>query len=192
MARLGVPTGEPHTRGYMVPPFKRALVERFGEEGRQRALALLQGDAREALASPVSVGAWFPTRHMIVWGFAVYDGPCGGDRELMAAFVRHQWDLGVGVVRRMMLHMAPPTAIVPRLAKLWEEDNSAGELHAEMQGSHAAVLRISNTPWVDSPQTRLSMAEVYRHAFANTRAREVTASHTFEAPRTMTIRLRWK
>ncbi|MGZ3424196.1 MAG: hypothetical protein ACXVEE_40425 [Polyangiales bacterium] len=189
---MGAVAGEPCVRRFVIPAFKRAIVEQFGAEGRAEALALLQGDSQAELASELTPeGHWYPCRHVIAWSFAVWEGPAKRDRETMAKFMRRQWDLGTGVVRRVLLHMASPSAVVPRLGELWLKDNNAGEVTAELEGANGAAIWIKDTPFVDTPQARASMAEIYRHAFAQTRAKNVAETHALDGARTMVIKLRW-
>ena len=135
---------------------------------------------------------WFPVRHVVAWGFAAFEGPAGRNRDVMAGFVRRQWDLSFGVVRRLLLHMAPPGPIVGRLPALWKQDNSSGELTSTLdEGGAGATIHIADTPWVDTPHSRASVAEVYRHGFSQTRAKNVTERHALDGARRMVIRLRW-
>lgn len=185
---------EPSIRRYVVPAFRRALIDVFGEQGRAQTIALLEGEAREELAREIpSTQDWFPIRHMISWGFAVWEGPAKREREIMTRFVRHQWDLSHGVVRRLLLHMASPQVVVSRLAKLWTEDNTGGVLEATLDDDErGASIVIRDTQWAETPHARASMAEVYRHAFSQTRARDVTETHAADGPKDLSIKLRWK
>ena len=185
---------EPSIRRYVVPAFRRAIVDRWGEDGRAQTIALLEGDAREEFLRDVATSLdWFPTRHLIAWGFAVWEGPARRDRPTMAAFVRRQWDLSHGVVRRLLLHLATPQAIVPRLGGIWREDNVGGACTATLDdGNRGATIEIRDTLWAETPHARASLAEVYRHAFAQTRANDVTETHAPDGPMNMVIRLKWR
>ena len=157
-------------------------------------IALLSGEAREEFVRDV-VGAnlvWFPARHVIAWGFAAGEGPADRTREVMAKIVRRQFDLSYGVVRRLVLHMAPPASVIARIGPMWKQDHTAGELVATLGDTgHSATLHLSDTPFVDTPHGRASMAEVYRHALAQTRAKNVTETHALDGPKRMVIRLKW-
>jgi hypothetical protein len=110
----------------------------------------------------------------------------------MAEFVRRQWDLSFGVVRRLLLHMAHPATVIARLEQVYREDNIGGALTATLdEGSKGATIVLSDNPFVDTPHGRASMAEVYRHALAQTRAKNVTEAHALDGARRMQIRLRW-
>jgi hypothetical protein len=185
---------EPSIRRYVVPAFRRAIVECFGDEGRQQTIALLEGDAREEFLREVATNLdWFPARHLVAWGFAVWEGPARRDRAAMSAFVRRQWDLSHGVVRRLLLHLAAPHSIVPRLAAIWQEDNVGGTCTATLdEGGHGASIELRDTVWAETPHGRASLAEVYRHAFAQTRAHDVTETHAPDGARNMVIRLKWR
>lgn len=185
---------EPCVRRIVVPGFRQAVIDQWGEEGRARTLANLTGEARDELAADVVGGhrVWFPTRHVIAWSFAIWEGPAERSREEMARFIRRQWDLSMGVVRRVILHLAPPGPVVARLGALWKQDNTAGELDAALDPSgKGATIHLADTPFVDTPHARASIAEIYRHAFAQTRAKNVTETHALDGPRRMVIRLRW-
>jgi hypothetical protein len=185
---------EPCTKRIVVPAFRRAVVDLWGDEGRERTIANLTGDAREEFIAD-AVGAnriWFPTRIIIAWGFAIWEGPANRTRDDMARFVRRQWDLSMGVVRRVILHMAAPAPVVARLGALWKQDNTAGELEATLdEGGNGATIHLSDNPFVETPHGRASVAEIYRHAFAQTRAKNVTEMHALDGPRRMVIRLKW-
>ena len=184
---------EPCTRRIVVPAYRRAVVDLFGDAGRTQVIALLDGDSRDEFVRDVTPNReWIPARHLIAWSFAVWEGPANRQREPMAELVRRQWDLSFGVVRKLLLHMASPSAIVARLPQIWKQDHTAGTLEAVLDdGGSGATLRMSDTPFIETPQARAGMAEIYRHAFAQTRARNVTETHALEAPNRMVLRLRW-
>ena len=136
---------------------------------------------------------WFPARLIIAWSFAAWEGPANRVRDEMAACVRRQWDFSFGVIRRLLLHMAPPGPIVARLGPIWKQDNTAGELVATLdEGGSGATIHLVDTPFIDTPHGRASIAETYRHAFAQTRAKNVTEMHALDGPNRMVIRLKWK
>lgn len=180
-------------RRIVVPAFRRAVVDLFGPQGRDRMVALLEGDAREHFVRDVGAESkWFPARHLIAWGFAAWEGPAERKRELMSSLVRRQWDLSFGIVRRMLLHLAAPAPIVGRLGKLWEQDNIGGTMTASLDADErGATIYLSDSPFVDTPHGRASIAEVYRHAFSQTRARDVAEAHALDGGRRMVIRLKW-
>jgi hypothetical protein len=185
---------EPCVRRIVVPAFRRAVVDVCGEGARDQMIALLAGEAREEFIRD-AVGAnlvWFPERLLIAWGFAAWEGPAARTRETMARIVRRQFDLSFGVVRRLILHMAAPASVIARIGPLWRQDHTAGELTASVdEGGLGATLHLSDHPMVDTPHGRASMAEVYRHAIAQTRAKSVTESHALDGPKRMVIRLKW-
>jgi len=177
-----------------VPAFRRAIVEVWGEPGRDAVLGRLTGEARDAFVRDVATDRmWFPARHVIAWAFAVWEGPANRSRDEMATFVRRQWDLSFGVIRRALLHLAAPASVVPRLPQIWKQDNIGGVLEASLDaGGLGATLHLRDTPFVDTPQGRASVAEIYRHAFAQTRAKDVTEHHALDGARQMVVRLRWR
>jgi len=187
------PTSEPCVRRIVVPAFRQAIVDTWGEPGRAQVIAALRDEAREAFVNDgAHKGHWFPARHVIAWAFATWEGPAHRVREDMARCIRRQWDLSFGIVRRTLLLLAHPAPIVPKLPRLWTEDNSSGELAATLEeGGQGATLRIAGTPFADTPHGRASMAEVYRHAFSRTRASQVTETHAADGPSGMVIRLKW-
>lgn len=184
---------EPSVRSIIVPAFRSTMLAMWGEPGRDRIAALLDEEARGELLREVAADRdWFPARHLIAWTFAAWEGPAGRRREEMAEFVRRQWDASFGVIRRLLVHMAAPTMVIARLPAIWKQDHSAGALTATVdEDGRAATIEISDTPFVDTPHARASMAETYRHGLAQTRARNVTESHALDGPRRMRIRLRW-
>ncbi len=177
-----------------MPAFRRAIVDVWGDAARDAVLARLTGEARDAFVrDAASESPWFPARHIIDWAFAVWEGPANRSRDAMATFVRRQWDLSFGVVRRTLLHLAAPAPLVARLPQLWKQDNVGGELEASLDaGGLGATLLLRDTPFVETPQGRASVAEIYRHAFSQTRAKDVTEHHALDGARQMMVRLRWK
>ena len=184
---------EPSTRRIIVPAYRRAIVDLFGEPGREQVIALLSGDSRDEFVRDVTANTrWIPSRHLIAWSFAIWEGPAARRRDVMAEFVRRSWDLSFGVIRKLLLHMATPDSIVVRLPEIWKQDNTAGTLEAALaDGGRGATLHLSDTPFIDTPHGRASIAEIYRHALAQTRASNVTETHALDSPTRMVIRLRW-
>lgn len=182
---------EPCTRRFMVPGYRRAVLEMFGKEGRDQVLAALDDELRNAyLDDSATRQDWFPTRYLIGWTFAIYEGPAKLDREVMTRFVRLQWDYTFGAVRKMLLHLAPPEAILKRAPALWKQDHTAGTLEVTI-GEKSASITISDTPFGETPQARLSMAEIYRYSLEQTRATNVRAHPMAAGNRGLTIRLNW-
>ncbi len=185
---------EPCVKRIVVPAFRQAVVDLWGDAGREQMISNLSGDSRDEFVQDV-VGAnrvWIPTRHVIAWAFAIWEGPANRTRDEMARFIRRQWDLSMGVVRRVILHLAPPGPIVARLGAMWKQDNTAGEMEATLdEGGNGATLHLSNSPFVETPHGRASIAEIYRHAFAQTRAKNVTEMHALDGPKRMVIRVKW-
>jgi hypothetical protein len=185
---------EPSVRWILAPAFRRAVTDLWGEAGREKVIATLSGEAREEFASDTTRGSrkWFPARHLIAWGFATWEGPANRTRDAMARCVRRQWDLSIGVVRRVVLHMAQPAPIVARLPGFWKQDNIGGTLEATLdEGGLGATILLTGSPFVEMPHGRASVAEVYRHAFAQTRAKNVTEVHALDGPNRMVIHLKW-
>jgi hypothetical protein len=185
---------EPCIKRILVPAWRRAVIDVWGEAGRAEIIEHLSGESREAFIRdlPDAHPEWFPVRHVIAWAFAAWEGPAKRVREDMALFVRRQWDLSFGVIRRLILHMAHPSSIVPRLADLWKQDNNCGGVDAELDdGGMGATIHVWDTPFVDTPHGRASVAEIYRHAFEQTRAKRVTETHALDGHGRMVIRLKW-
>ncbi len=189
------PQKEAMQKRIFIPAGKRAAVMLWGEEGLNEIAAALEDETRNEFFRATSGEEWIPARFVIEWCLRVFEGPCKRDRNKMAEYVDRVYDLSYGVIRKVVVKFADPASIVPRLPGFWKQDHSAGELTAELDPSgKGCTLRITGTPYTELVHSRAGMAEVYRYGFAQSRAKEVTESHTLErvgGKQVLVIRLKW-
>jgi serine/threonine protein kinase len=193
---LNVAGAEPMQRRVFVPAAKRAAALLWGDEGLNDIVARVDPETR---ADFLRVGAgdeWIATRHVVDWCLRTFEGPCHHDRNRMVEYVDRVFDLSYGVIRRFVLRLADPVGVVPRLGGFWRHDHTAGEMTAKVDASNkGCTLRLVDSPYTELPHSRAGLAETYRYAFAQTRARGVTESHALErvgGKGTLVIRIRWQ
>jgi serine/threonine-protein kinase len=183
---------EPMQRRIFVNAAKRAAVLLWGEDGLNEIAQALDDDTREEFFRTMSVEDQIACRHVINWCFAAWEGPAKQNKAKMSEYVDRIFDFGFGVIRRAVLRLADPAVLVPRLPGFWKEDYSSGELTSVVDpDGRSATIHVSDHPFTETPHGRASVAEGYRYAFSQTRAKEVTESHGLAKPGVLMFRLRW-
>ena len=121
---------EPCARGTNFIASKRAVLDLWGDEGLRIVTALLPNDARRATAEAVVITAdqWLPERYGQAWFDAVWNGPAKRAIPEFRRFIDKRIDNGFGRVRRMLLQVATPSTLAPRVPALWRNDHTHGSL----------------------------------------------------------------
>ncbi len=100
-------------------------------------------------------------------------------------------DQGFGRVKRFLLSMSTPRTLAPRVAALWREEYSTGQLEATFPDEERAVhLTLSDHPYVEDPLMRFVMSEVFRYVLSMTRVIRVSAAYGIRAS-SLEVVLRW-
>jgi hypothetical protein len=190
--KLPVNPKEPMQKRLYLAAMKRAAVLLWGDEGLNDIARGLPDDTREEFFRVVQTDPWIAARHYIKWMYVAHEGPARLSLPKTREYIDRIFDFSSGIVLRSMLRMADPVAITLRLGSMWKEENTHGELAASVDdGGRSATLRLSGSPYTETPQTRGGIVEQYRYAFSMTRAKDVTATHALEKPSTLVCRIRW-
>jgi serine/threonine-protein kinase len=194
-APKAAPAKESMQRRFFIPAAKRAAVLLWGDDGLNEIAQALDNEARNEFFRASGGDEWIPSRLVIEWCLRTFEGPCRRDRHKMAEYVDRAYDFSYGAVRKFVVKMADPASVVPKLPGFWKQDHTEGELAAEVDPSgKGCTIRISGTPYTDLVHSRAGMAEIYRYAFSQTRAKEVTESHALERSTgkpVLVIKLKW-
>ncbi|MGO8993820.1 MAG: protein kinase domain-containing protein [Polyangiaceae bacterium] len=183
---------EPMQKRIFVPAARKAAVMLWGEDGLNDIAAAVDDDTREEFFRTVSSAEPIACKHIENWCLTAWKGPAKMNKPKMTEYVDRIFDLSYGVVRRGVLRLADPAALIPRLPAFWKEDYTTGELTAVLEpDGKSATIHIIDHPFADTPHARAAMAESYRYAFSMTRAKEVKESHGLVKPGVMMFKLRW-
>jgi hypothetical protein len=176
-------------KGFYLRAFHRAASEKWGEEGLRDIRARMPiREADEAFAE--NVPAWVPERVVVAWCFALWEGPADRKRPQYVAWLQRHMDLSFGHVRKWLIGLASPHKLIELAGDVWKRDHSSGKLAAVADGKRA-VFTLRDHPYVDTPQARASIAEIYRYSLQLTRAKNVTETHALVAPGTLEVKVRW-
>ena len=184
-------TQESLCRGTQFFAFRSAVFELWGELGWSDVTALLSSDARTALfKAEVSPVGWIAERHMIALAEAVFAGPSSKQQDVYLRFVAKMIAHGFGRIRRFFVRFAPPELLLERAPDLWRHDHSHGKLEVRVEGRRAQVV-LSDHIHTTTELSRLTAAESFRCALAQTRAIHVRASHRLDEQQDLEILLEW-
>jgi hypothetical protein len=183
---------EPTVRRYQASAGIESIQDLWGDRGVDdvRARVALES-LPELFGNRAPSTSFFPVRHLINLGFAVWEGPARRDRDRFARYLQRQADFGFGRVRRAVLSLYSPTALLERAPELWSRDNDGGTVTTEV-APHEATWRLVRHPYCEAPQTRASMAEAVRYCVELTRARNVTESHLVDREGGLLVRVKWQ
>ena len=169
-----------------------ALRDRVGEARLgQRIVRLDEATRKRTFELEGSPGKWAPEADLIACAHAIWEGPARRDRALYNKFLQRQVNLGTGRVQRALISLASPKRILDRAPSIWSSEHSHGTLTVEHHSDTSASLRLSEHPYVETPQARATIAEVFRYVLSLTRANEANESHALEGD-VLRVRLTWK
>src|SRR5580693_5782899 len=90
---------ESHSRGTILHSQRISLQMQWGEAGLKSVLDRLTPEVREATAGPSFTPlGWYPTRYVVDWIEASYDGPARRDEEAIRKGIDLAIDLSFGRV----------------------------------------------------------------------------------------------
>lgn len=170
--------------------FRAACEQMWGNDGCRALAEALPPQVRERTAGLLPLADWLPLGDLIAWHNAVWDGPVKRDKLLMKEHARVVIDQGFGRVKRFVLSMATPHALIPRVTAMWQEEYSTGTLTAESEGPDSVTLCLREHPYVDNPLMRFVIAEALRHVVSLTKVENVTETHSVRE-RSLLIAMRW-
>ena len=185
--------GEPMSKGTIVHSLIAAVRDVWGEDGIQGALARLAPDVAEATMGADFVPLkWYPTRYVVAWNSAIYDGPAAGDEATFCRCVVRSIDFGFGRVRRAFLRIATPQLVAERATALWQREHTHGTLALEPDlPAGLARVTLRGHPFVESAQGRAATAEVFRYVLSLSRAKDVRVTHGMEGD-ALVMGFRWE
>jgi hypothetical protein len=170
--------------------FRTACEKMWGESGYQRVCGDLPPDVRERTAGMLPLPDWIPVDDLVAWHVAVWNGITRRDERLFTQHVRATVDQGFGRVKRVLISLATPHSLAPRVVAIWSDEYSTGTLEADSLEERSVHLILRNHPYVEIPLMRTVMTEVYRYVLSLTNADNVTAVHAVREGALVVI-LRW-
>lgn len=183
---------EPSSRATHVVAFRAASLAMWGNDGWQAVIDRLPHDTCEALVQGgvVIAAGWVPERHMVKLAEVVFDGPARGNIDTYREFVHQVIALGFGRVRRVLVQLAHPHAVLRRAPELWRHDHTHGELTVQMDEKSALVF-VTHDVLTATQLSRATAAEMFRAVLTLTRARDVKQEHGLDAGGRLRVLLKW-
>lgn len=178
-------------RGYLLTAFRAAAHDVFGDEGVALILSHLdEGTRARTFEAPVPPPKWIPEADLIACSFAIWEGPARRDRTKYNAFLHKQVEEGTGRVQRALLSLASPKRVIDRAPAIWSSEHSHGALTVEHSGERSATVRLRDHLYVETPQARATIAEVFRFIVSLARTANVSETHALEDG-ALIVRLAW-
>ena len=170
--------------------FRSACEAMWGADGYQSILELLPPEVRERTASMRPLPDWVPLDDLIAWHLAVWNGPAKRNEAVFTEHVRKTVDQGFGRVKRLLLSMATPQTLAPRVVALWGDEYSTGRLEAGSLEKGCITLTLHEHPYVHNPLMRTVISEVFRYVVSLTNVDSVSSVHTVRDGALVVV-LRW-
>ena len=170
------PQPEAQTRGLIYLTFHNAAREMFGDTGLRAVGAKLPAPTRAATVDEVPLSlAWYPTRFAVEWYDAVLEAKeaAAGDVARFHAWLHRTTDLGFGRIRRTLLGLFGPEALVSRAGELWRHDHSTGTLEVTGSEPNAVSAVLRDHPYLTTHIGQTAITETIRDILS--RARGVRA-----------------
>lgn len=183
----------PCARGYLLTAFRNAALETFGATGVEELVAALDPATRaRTFGASGPPPKWIPEADLIACAYVIWEGPAHRDRNAYNTFLRRQVDLGTGRVQRALLSLASARRVLDRAPSIWSSEHSHGVLEVEHHSDTSASVHLRDHLYVETPQARATIAEVFRYIVGLTRADEVTETHALDGTSAVVVRLSWK
>jgi len=184
---------EPCARRTIFAAFRQSAVELWGRDGlRQLGERMPEEARRDTVDTVVVAHEWLPETYVLAWYEAAWEGPAARDNTAYFRFLDRMMDHGFGKVRKFMLSIAgTPHFVASKGSELWRHDHTHGTLTYREDGPHGGLFTLSDHPYIETPLSRASIAEIYRYAAALTRVKEVKENHSLEG-NALTVRITWR
>ena len=170
--------------------FRTACEDMWGAAGLKAIADALPPEVRDRTASLRPLDDWIPLDDLIAWHVAVWNGPARRNEAVFTEHVHRTLDLGFGKVKRLLLSMATPQSLAPRVVDLWSDEYSTGRLEAVDLTKQSVTLVLHDHAYVQHALMRTVIAEVYRYVLSLTRVKSVTAVHAVRNGALVVV-LRW-
>jgi hypothetical protein len=178
------------TKGTILHSLLLSVGDLWGEGGLKSVYDRLRPETMAAVRGGFSAFDWYPTRYVVDYGNAVFDGPAANDEAAYRRYVDRSIDLSFGRIRSSLLRFVTPRGLAQRAADLWRHDNSHGTLTVDAVEDGLGKLSLRGHPFVHKPLFRLGTAETMRHILALSRLRNVRETHAV-AGEALVITLLW-
>jgi hypothetical protein len=162
----------------------------WGKTGLKAIADALPQDVRDRTASLRPLDDWIPLDDLIAWHVAVWNGPAKRNEAIFIEHVHRTLDQGFGRVKRLLLSMATPHSLAPRVVNLWSDEYSTGRLEAVDLTKQSVTLILHDHAYVQHALMRTVIAEVYRYVLTLTRVKSVTVVHAVRNGALVVV-LRW-
>jgi hypothetical protein len=186
----GAPGETPHCKSTTISAYRDAVLQLGGDAALSSVLGLLPEPTRRVTAPGQALPARIPVSFVVDWCTAIWEGPARRDRERYNEHLHAQVRLGFGRIQSVLLRMVNARRLIERSPSLWEVQHSHGTLEIVHLEETAAVLSLANHLYVETPQARATVAEIFRYLISMTGERNVRASHARESE-ALVVRLNW-
>jgi hypothetical protein len=178
MPSTAPPSDEPLSKGTLLVSIRTAVQDIWGDDGWRHTVKRLPADAAAVAAgAELTALTWYPTRYVMAWEQAIYDGVSANDEAAFRRYLRRSTDFGFGRIRRTFLRFVTPDKLAERAPELWAHDHSTGKLSVEDRSEGRAKLVLRGHPFVDSRLHRMAFAEVSRYIVSLSRIPNVHEQH---------------
>jgi hypothetical protein len=171
--------------------FRTACEALWGAAGLAAVRNALPPDVRERTGGDRPLDKWTTVDDLIAWHKAVWNGPAQRSEKAFTPHIHATVDQGFGRVKRFLLSISTPRSLAPRVAALWRDEYSTGDLKATFPEEGVTQLTLTDHPYVDDPLMRFVIAEVFRHVISKTRVQKVSVAYGVRES-SLVVTLRWE
>ena len=180
-------------RRTILAAFREAAGKLWGRDGLVEIGANMSADCRADVLEPLVLKhTWYPERYTMEWYDAAWAGPGARRREAFLQLIDRMMDAGFGRVRKVLVGLASPHTVIAKAAELWRHDHTHGSLVVDRfdRADRAAGATLTDHVYVETPLSRLAIAEVFRYAVSLAARGRVEQTH-FMSEGSLRVRLTW-
>jgi hypothetical protein len=185
----------PLTRGIIFHAFHSAAREVFGDDGLRAIGVMLPGATRAATVDEAPLAlTWYPTTYAVEWYDAVLEAKAAaaGDLTRFHVWLRRATDLGFGRVRRTLLGLFGPEALITRAGELWRHDHTTGALEVTAHDPKTATVVLRDHLFLSTPLAQSAIAEIFRDIISRARGvKRVSESHVMDGESALRVLFEW-
>lgn len=134
--------GDFKTRGYSMLGTLKYIDSVIGAEGKERIVAQLSPDVRDALSSYKEIG-WYPSHHFseLLRGI-VKEGESTNQvaEEALVKTGQFVAGLAVNTFLRLLMKVLTPSLFAKKIPSLWERDNQGGLIEADLKDADSGKI----------------------------------------------------
>jgi len=166
----------PNGKGTYFAALRAFVRERFGDEGLERYLSVLEKEDRDTVATAVSIdwvdmGIRLRATRELEMTFGK------GDDSLLSEFGRFEAQRDLSTTQRVFLRLANPGYAIQKAGQYWRRFYDWGELSVERQSKTQVVATLKNSVVADAHYCTQFMAYLTR-VFELVGAKDVVVKHT--------------